>query len=61
MRDCDIQLINFKSLEFMVCSLQFTSTNHVILPFFTDLQKFYIYALLCLQINIHKTIEQKEW
>ena len=39
MRDCDIQLINLKSLEFMVCSLQFTSTNHVILPFFIDLQK----------------------
>ena len=40
--------------------LQFTSTNHVILPFFTDIKIIiYTYALLCLQINIHKTIEEK--
>ena len=41
--------------------LQFTSTNHVILPFFTDIKIIiYTYALLCLQINIHKTIEEKK-
>ena len=43
MRDCDIQLINLKSLEFMICIIQFTSTNHVILPFFADLNFNYKY------------------
>ena len=60
MRDCDIQLINLKSLEFMICILQFTSTNHEILLFFADLKNVYICALLCLQINIHKTMEEKK-
>ena len=50
MRDCDIQLINLKSLEFMICMIQFTSTNHVILPFFADL-KFFIYILIVMFAN----------
>ena len=50
MRDCDIQLINLKSLEFMICIIQFTSTNHVILPFFADL-KFIIYIRIVMFTN----------
>ena len=59
-----IQLITLKGLEFKSGILQFTITNHVLLPFFTDIKKnIYIHmhaAFLCLQINIHNTIEEKE-
>ena len=58
-----IQLITLKGLEFKSGILQFTITNHVLLPFFTDIKKIYIQmhaAFLCLQISIHNTVVEKE-